>query len=123
MLLLSAGLLFGASAADLVTHARAAYEKGDAAQALTLLGQAASGALTAAEKKTLADAYVTIGTAEYDRANWKNAFECFKAGVKLAPTNQAATKYYWKMKRETDVASLTNEGDARKAKAEKEKAH
>lgn len=106
----------GAQAAtldELVTQAKTKYSQGDEREALDLLGVASQSApSTLAAKKTLADAYTSIGVREYDRRNFKNAYECFRSAVKIAPTNQVASEYFWRMKSEMNVDTLANEADA-----------
>jgi HD-GYP domain-containing protein (c-di-GMP phosphodiesterase class II) len=97
---------------DLVSQARGKYAQGQTKEALSLLGVAlATSPISAAEKQTLGGAYTDIGVREYDRRNFKNAYDCFRNAVKLAPTNQVASKYFWQMKREMNVESLKNEAE------------
>lgn len=101
----------GASFDDQVAQGQAKYTDGDTVEAMRLFGNAyATNPTAAAQKRVLADAYTDVGVQEYDRKNWKNAYECFKNALKLAPTNQTASKYFWKMKGEMDVDRLKNEG-------------
>ena len=108
-------IALGVSAAgldDLIKQAGSEYAKGNATASLATLGIALSTNPTAsAAKRSLSDAYTEIGVKEYDRKNYKNAFECFKNAVKLYPSNQLATKYFWKMKGEMNVDALRNEAD------------
>jgi putative nucleotidyltransferase with HDIG domain len=105
---------------ELVAQAKTKYPQGNEREALDLLGIASQSApSTAAGKKAIADAYTSIGVREYDRRNFKNAYECFRSAVKIAPTNQVASEYFWRMKSEMNVDSLANEADAaEKAAAE-----
>lgn len=54
------------------------------------------------------DSLVTEGVENYNRRNYKTAFEKFKAAMKINPNHSEASKWYWKMKKEHDVASLTD---------------
>ena len=65
----------------------------------------AAAALKTASSQTLTD----IGTSEYKRRNFKNAYECFKKALKFVPTNSVATQSYLKIKKEQDVNNLKNE--------------
>jgi putative nucleotidyltransferase with HDIG domain len=106
------------SLGDLIKQALAENARGNATEALRVLGIAyATNPATAAAKRSLADAYAEVGVKEYDRRNFKNAYDCFKNAVKLSPTNQTASQYFWKMKNETDVDKLRNEGDDAAQKA------
>jgi putative nucleotidyltransferase with HDIG domain len=108
-------IALGVSAAgldDLIKQAGGEYGRGNVAGALAMLGTAlATNPTATAAKRSLSDAYAEIGVKEYDRKNNKNAFECFKNAVKLYPSNQLATKYFWKMKGEMNVETLRNEAD------------
>jgi HD-GYP domain-containing protein (c-di-GMP phosphodiesterase class II) len=109
-------IALGTSAAgldDLIKKAGGEYARGNAPDALATLGTALSTNPTAVDaRRSLSDAYTEIGVKEYDRKNFKNAFECFKNAVKLYPSNQLATKYFWKMKGEMNVEKLGNETEA-----------
>ncbi len=95
---------------ELMSQAQTEYARGNLTEGVRLLGLAlATNPTAAAQKNALADAYAEIGVKEYDRRNFKNAYECFKNAVKLAPTNQTASRYFWKMRNESDVEKLRNE--------------
>jgi len=118
-LLLSALSLQAAPVDDMIQQAQAEYARGNLTAAVKLLGSAyAANPTAAAQKNALANAYADVGVKEYDRRNFKNAFECFKNAVKLAPTNQTASGYFWKMKNAGGTDSLKNEaGDVATAAA------
>jgi len=97
---------------DLVNQARGKYGQGQTKEALSLLGVAlATNPTSTLAKQVLGNAYTDLGVQEYDRRNFKNAYDCFRNAVKLAPTNQVASKYFWQIKREMNVESLKNEAD------------
>ena len=97
---------------DLVSQARDKYAQGQTKEALSLIDVAlATNPSSTVAKQTLGNAYADLGVQEYERRNFQNAYDCFRNAVKLAPTNQVATKYFWKMKREMNVESLKNEGE------------
>ncbi len=103
---------------DLIKQAQSEYAAGNAADALKTLGVAlSSGPTNTTAKRSLADAYADIGAKEYSRRNFKNAYECFKNAVKLSPTNQIASKYFWQMKAEMNINALKNEADEAAQKA------
>jgi HD-GYP domain-containing protein (c-di-GMP phosphodiesterase class II) len=92
-------------------QAKGKYAEGSFQEAFDLLAMASSIHSGNAEaKKTIARAYADIGVREFDSRNFRNAFECFKTAVKLNPTDQLASQYFWRMKKEFDVANLKNEG-------------
>jgi HD-GYP domain-containing protein (c-di-GMP phosphodiesterase class II) len=106
----------GAALDDTVVQAQAKYADGDTVEALRLLASAfATNPEAQNQRRALADAYIGVGVQEYDRRNWKNAYECFKNALKLAPTDQTASKNFWKMKGEMDVERLKNEGPVTQA--------
>jgi putative nucleotidyltransferase with HDIG domain len=120
LIVLSAVGVQAATFDEQVAQAKAKYSQGNEREAIDLLGIASESApSTAAAKKTLADAYTSIGVREYDRRNFKNAYECFRSAVKLAPTNQVASEYFWRMKSEMNVDNLANEADVAEEAAAK----
>ncbi len=64
-------------------------------------------------KRRVAEALATIGVEEYDFKNYKNAYEAFKKALKYDPSNAKATQYFLKMRKESNVAELKNEGGPR----------
>jgi len=116
ILLLLVFMASGAHAAtveEMILQAKAKYAQGQTQEALGILGTAMASNPSAADtKRSLADAYVDLGTKEYERKNYKNAYECFRNALKLSPGNPVASQYFWKMKSELDVNALKNEGEA-----------
>jgi HD-GYP domain-containing protein (c-di-GMP phosphodiesterase class II) len=110
-LFLGTAFAYGATAAQMTDQAKGKYAEGSFQEAFDLLAMASSIHSGNAEaKKTIARAYADIGVREFDSRNFRNAFECFKTAVKLNPTDQLASQYFWRMKKEFDVANLKNEG-------------
>ena len=54
------------------------------------------------------DALVSEGVDNYNRKNYKTAFEKFKAAMKINPNYPDASKWYWKMKKEHNVNALAD---------------
>jgi HD-GYP domain-containing protein (c-di-GMP phosphodiesterase class II) len=108
---LAAAVAYGAATDEMIERAKGKYAEGSFQEAFDLLATASSMHSGSAEiKKTIAQAYTDIGVKEFDNRNFKNAFECFKTAVKLNPTDQLASQYFWRMKKEFDVTALKNEG-------------
>lgn len=79
-------------------------EKNDYASAEGLLNGASS-----QDARATSDAFTEIGILEYNRRNYRNAYAAFRAAIRLQATNQTATQYYLRMRREMDVNNLKNE--------------
>lgn len=56
------------------------------------------------------DTLVQEGADNYNVKNYKTAYEKFKAAMKINPNHSEASRWYWKMKKEFDVANLTDSG-------------
>lgn len=54
------------------------------------------------------DSLVKEGEANYTRKNYKTAYDKFKAAMKVNPNHHEAARWYWKMKKEHDIANLTD---------------
>ena len=54
------------------------------------------------------DALVSEGVDNYNRKNYKTAFEKFKAAMKINPNYPDASKWYWKMKKEHNINALAD---------------
>ena len=96
----------GAQPADLEKAGRL-YSAGFFTEAYGLLEKASAQADEPA-KIVIVDHLVMMGLAEYFVKNYKNAYQCFFAAVKLSPGNQSAAQYFVRMRKEMDVAKLTN---------------
>lgn len=107
LLYLGLSFAFADELESAISQAQARMEIGDYAGARQLLSQAAKASPSGAGR--LAEAYAEIGVAEYDRRNFQNAYLAFRESLKLQATNQTATQYYLRMRREMDVAHLKNE--------------
>jgi HD-GYP domain-containing protein (c-di-GMP phosphodiesterase class II) len=83
------------------------YFQGSFTEAFTLLSDNAVGA-GEQMKLEIADRLVMIGLSEYFSKNYKNAYESFRAAVKLSPTNSTALRYFVRMRGEMDVTTLQN---------------
>ncbi len=111
LILMIPALITAASLDEMLSQAKAKYTGGSFKEAMDVLGLAATAYQKDVEaKKSIADVYTEIGIKEYDNRNFKNAYDCFRTAVKLAPTNQVASQYFWKMKKEFDINNLKNEG-------------
>ncbi len=114
ILFLIAGALFGQDLRDLLARADAAYSRGAYGEAVSLLDMAAASYAADGESKAaIADAYNDVGQREYRLNNFLNAYDNFRKAVKIAPTNQAASQNFWKMKKNFKVDELRNEGGSR----------
>ncbi|MGQ9615521.1 MAG: HD domain-containing phosphohydrolase [Spirochaetota bacterium] len=110
-IILAGAFLQAASLEEMLSQAKAKYNEGSFKESMDIFELATSAYQKDVEaKKAIAEAYTEIGVREYDNRNFKNAYECFRAALKLAPTNQVASQYFWKMKKEFDVNNLKNEG-------------
>ena len=96
--------VFSQSTDELVSEARALVAANKYTEADTRLAQ-----LPAAEARVASDAYTEFGVTEFNRRNFRNAYTAFRSALKLQATNQTATQYYLRMRREMDVANLKNE--------------
>jgi HD-GYP domain-containing protein (c-di-GMP phosphodiesterase class II) len=99
---------------------QAAVDKARAAYAKSGDFRAAFDALSAGVPETEADAKVKaaasslcsdLGLSEYNKKNWKNAWDAFRKALKYQPTNAIATQYYLSMKKSFDTTKLENEGE------------
>jgi HD-GYP domain-containing protein (c-di-GMP phosphodiesterase class II) len=115
---LGATVAYSATADEMAEKAKGKYAEGSFKDAFDLLAMASSAHSGSAEgKKRIAQAYTDIGVKEFDSRNFKNAYECFKTAVKLNPTDQLASQYFWRMKKEFDVTGLKNEGAEEQAES------
>lgn len=96
--------VFSQTTDELVSEARALVAANKYVEADAKLAQ-----LPAAEAKVVSEAYTEFGVTEFNRRNFRNAYAAFRSALKLQATNQIATQYYLRMRREMDVANLKNE--------------
>jgi HD-GYP domain-containing protein (c-di-GMP phosphodiesterase class II) len=109
LLLCAAAALAAQEAPDAsVAKAKALFEGGSFVDAYALLVKLAPDIADVKAKEAAANCLVEIGQAEYASRNFKNAYDCFRAALKIRPANQAATQLFLKMKKEMDVSKLTN---------------
>ncbi len=87
--------------------ARTQFAEGDfVAASKTILEAAAD---FPGNNTAVAEAFSEIGVTEYNRRNYKNAYQAFREALKIQSTNQTATQYYLRMRREMDINNLRNE--------------
>jgi len=86
------------------------HEQGQFGDAYNLLVQTGAATSDTPGKTALANALANMGSIEYGIKNYKNAYDCFRAALKLNSSNQLATQSYLKIKKEMDVAKLSNDG-------------
>jgi hypothetical protein len=110
------------TAAEIVDLARSHYASGNYRLAFDTVANGISESADSASRMLASNFMAEIGVSEYNRRNFKNAYESFRKSLKYSPTNSVAASYYQKIKKEMDVNALRNEGEeaAAKAKADEE---
>lgn len=63
------------------------------------------------DKAALANCFLQVGKLEHAKRNFRNASDCMKQALKLAPTNQEAVKYYHSLKELAIASGLRNEAE------------
>ncbi len=70
-----------------------------------------SSSIVAQQNGTVGD-LVQQGQENYEKRNYKTAYDYFKKAMKIDPNHPEAMKWFWKMKKEHDVSKLSDIGPA-----------
>jgi hypothetical protein len=69
-------------------------------------------ALAATREAPGIDDLVRDGVLNYNAGNYKTSYELFKQAMKINPNHPEASRWFWKMKSEHDVTTLSDSGPA-----------